>query len=208
MDNNISFKSNIKFIQPANIPKLIPKGVEINFRYPDLNIRKAKNFYTTYILTCTGGGVINNITKEAVGFHILDDKSHYKNFDKLINKIFSQIKPERGLLIGSKDAVEYGFEYSKPQFQKYKKVFSKKIDNLTIFEEHKYPYSQSHYAYSVDEDTWYICTEYLNKNNKTRYVSSIKRLKDVFKNIKIAKGDNLFIDGKKIKRKNAPELFA
>ncbi len=70
-NNNISFKSNIKFGPLSQIKQLNKKGVEIGFLFGEKNNIKAAEFYTCGIKTYTAGGLVTP-NKEALGFHYLD----------------------------------------------------------------------------------------------------------------------------------------
>ena len=204
--DNITFKSKIQFVHNIEFSKNKTKGYYIGYTHNVPNILKADKFYTEAIRTCTGGGLVIP-QKEAIGFHIWDDKTNKKNFELIKNSMFRWIQnPERGLLIGSKKLI--GSPFSIEQFQKFKKSFSEKVPNLTLFEEHANQYSQSHFSYSVKDDTWIIASDYYEPETKKHIVvTSLEALKKAFKTIKIAKGDSLFIGKKEITPQNAPELF-
>ena len=79
---------------------------------------------------------------------------------------------------------------------------------LTEFSIHRYENSQSHYFYETRNDTWTICTEYCKSDNSPlRSVNSLGTLRNAFEKISIAPGDKLFINGKEILPKDAPEIF-
>ena len=204
-NSNISFKSNIRFIDRNTYNKL-KKTNHISFWHDRPNILKATEFYSEGIKTCTGGGIINP-QKEAAGFHIWDDKTNKKNFNTIIASLFRYIKnPERALLIGSKELKDD--KYSIEQFKNFKQVFQNKIKNVTLFEQHNFENSQTHYHYDSETDTWSLFSEYQKKPNGNYFqIKNLKRLKECFKNISIAEGDRLFIGNKEITVKEAPELF-
>ena len=204
MDNNISFKSNIRFVSPKTMLRLNQHGDEIIFW--EKNVIKSPEFYSWNIKTCSGGGLISP-NKEAAGFHVLDDKIHYKANKNIVNYMFSQIMPERALLVGSKDVAKYGYKYSVKAFNKFKKAIQKRVKYVSVFERHTHEYSQTHYHYSLKNDTWTLCHQYLDKNKKEHYVKSIDELKNCFKTIYIANGDRLYIGRKKITPQKHPELF-
>lgn len=120
--------------------------------------------------------------------------------------MFRYIKnPERCILVGSKDLK--GNPYSIKLFKNFKEEFDKRMVNLSIFQKHKYPNSETHYAYSKNDDTWLICTNYVTKDNSLKNVKTINDLKEAFETIKIADGDRLFIGEKEITYKDCPEFF-
>jgi hypothetical protein len=89
---------------------------------------------------------------------------------------------------------------------KLKKNISKKVKNVTLFEEYNHKYAESSFCYSKEKDTWYICTGY-RKNNKYLYVNSPETMLEAFKNIKISNGDKLFIKEQQVLPKDYPHIF-
>ena len=204
-NNSISFTSKIRFVD-RHIYKIMDKKNFIDFIHSKPNILKADEFYSEEIRTCTGGGLVNPY-KEAEGFHFWDDYTNKKNFPHLVNSLFRFVKnPERGLLIGSKE-LEI-FPYSVEQFNRFKKVFLERVKNVTIFQQHTFPYAETHYHYSLADDTWTLCSHYRNeKDLNYKTIKSLDALKKCFKNISIAEGDRLFIGKKEILPTDAPEIF-
>jgi hypothetical protein len=208
-DNGITFTSNIKFVKYSTYEKLCRGCVKIGFSNNERDILNASKFYSKDIRTCTGGGLVAP-KKEAEGFHFLDDINNKKNFMLNIARLFNHIKePKNAVLIGSKDLAENKFSIE--QFQKLKKVFKKKVKNVTSFEEHNYLYSETHYHYSLNTDTWTLCSRYWTRGNDGELVShtvtSVDELRKCFKDISIAPSDRLFIGKKEILPENCPDLF-
>lgn len=196
--NNISFKSNIKFV-PIGLERLTNlRGAEIGFLPGEQNCIKASEFFTHGIKTCTGGGLINP-NKEAIGFHYLDASfSHFFNINKFIKELGKQIQPERGLLVGGKREALHGYIFSIKNFKTFKKELQKLTQNISIFECHKYPYSETDFHYSLENDTWTLCHRFINEKGSVDYVKTPDDLKKCYKKIHIADGDKLFINGKEI----------
>lgn len=205
MTNNISFTSNIKFVAPYNFLK-IRKGDRIGYKHNEINILKTPEFYSEEIRTCTGGGLVNPY-KEALGFHFWDDITNKNNFNSLMHSLFRFVKePQRALLIGSK-ALEKN-HLSIEQFQKIKQIFIERIPNITIFEKHKFRNSESHYYYSLKDDTWTICSTYNTPDNISRHsIKTIEDLKNCFEHIQIAPQDKLYISNTEINPKDYPDIF-
>ena len=204
-NSSITFTSNIHFVDRKTY-NLIKKKNSIGFWHNTPNILKADEFYSEGIKTCTGGGVVIPY-KEAEGFHFWDDRTNKKNFSQIVNSLFRFVKnPQRALLVGSKDLE--GNPYSIEQFQRLKKVFLERIKDVTLFEKHNFDNAQTHYHYSLKDDTWTLFSEY-RKSDKGRYhtVKDLKSLKECFENISIAEGDKLFLNGKEIKINDASEIF-
>ena len=202
-NSNVSFTSKIKFIDGASFFKKSDKGQYIGYFHNEPNAIKCSNFYSEGIRTCTGGGIID-AKGNALGFHYWDDKPNKTNFNNIVVRLFRWIpNADRGILIGSKDIGQYSTE----QFQRFKKVFNERLKHVTIFEKHKYINSGTNYHYDLKTDTWTLSTSISPKNKHYKYVQSINDLKEAFENIKIAEGDELYINGKQIKKEDAPEIF-
>lgn len=204
-NNSISFTSNICFVDRIAYNKIKKKN-SIGFWHTVPNILKADEFYSEGIKTCTGGGVIIPF-KEAEGFHFWDDMTNKKRFPDIVNSLFRFVKnPKRALLVGSKNLDDS--PYSVEQFERFKKVFTDRIKNVSLFEKHRYENSQTHYIYSLNNDTWTLFSEYRKgKNRGYNQVKNLKALKECFENVSIADGDRLFINNKEITKADAPELF-
>lgn len=204
-NSSVSFTSNIHFVDRIAYNKIKKKN-SIGFWHDVPNILKADEFYSEGIKTCTGGGIVIPF-KEAEGFHFWDDMTNKKKFPDIVNSLFRFVKnPQRALLVGSKKLDDS--PYSIEQFERFKKVFTERIKNVSLFERHRYENSQTHYIYSLNDDTWTLFSEYQKgKNIRYNQVKSLKALKECFENISIADGDRLFINNKEITRADAPELF-
>ena len=204
-NNSPSFTSNIRFVNSAYY-KMLAKKNYIDFRHNAPNILKADEFYTEGIRTCTGGGLVSPGI-EAEGFHLWDDKINNKNLPVIINSMFRFVKnPQRGLLIGSKD-LDLNI-YSLPHFKKLKYEFSKRIKDISYFQTHTFENAETHFQYSLKDDTWNICTLYReDAESRLKAAASLKELLTCFRKIFIADGDRLFIGKKEILPKDCPELF-
>jgi len=208
MTTNITFTSNIKFIDSPRFLKQYKHGTRIGFHHNEPNILKSPEFYSCDIRTCTGGGLITP-GKEAEGFHFWDDKPNMKNFRDNLISLFRFVKnPERGLLVGSKNLPDNPF--SIPQFQNFKKAFQERVENITLFEQHSHELAETHYHYSLNTDTWTLSSKYWEPNElivKPHAVKTLNDLLSAFKTIRIAKGDRLFINSREITPKDCPEIF-
>lgn len=217
MDNKISFKSNIRFVNAegfSKISKLIGcsrigyMNAADEFKYIDnakSRLGVSKSFFTEKIRTCVGGGLVTPY-KEAVGFHFFHSERYFNAIGDIVNKgLFKKISmPKRGLLIGGKNMEDY--PYSLKNFAKLKSLISAKVKNLSIFECHKHRKSESHFHYSMKNDTWTIYSDYIVNDTK-KAVSSLEDLKAAFKDIQIAQGDRLFIGETEILPKDCPKIF-
>ena len=204
-NQSISFKSNIRFVNNEAYLALHKKNY-INFVHTTPNILKADTFYSMAIRSCTGGGLVNPGI-EAEGFHFWDDQPNKKKFPELVNSLFRFVKnPQNGLLVGSKE-LSYT-PYSIEQFERFKKVFLERVKNVSIFQTHKFKNSETHYHYSLDTDTWTLCTGYNEHfGGKWKYLKKPDEFLKVFEAVSISDGDRLFIGKKEVLPTEYPELF-
>lgn len=206
MSREISFKSKIQFVDREQFKKIVQKSArwkKSNIDHNSNYMKYGMNFHTTKIRTCTAGGFIIP-QKKSCGFHILNSAFFNEKLDWIFQNTFFNIQPERALLIGSKkyDGVKYSLE----NFKKIKEIVTSKVKDVSIFECHRFPYSESNFHYSASKDTWTILGQY-NYKGKDIQVTTLKDLKRLYKKITIAKGDRLFINGTEILPKNCPRIF-
>lgn len=205
MDNSIAFKSKINFVNLNTFEEVVG-GQKIHHLSRD--ILKASSFYSYDIRTCTGGGVVSPNKHEACGFHILDCYENNVNLNKIIKKIFKYAKvdkPERALLIGGK--LTSSAPLSLQNFKEIKNKLKDKIHKITLFEEHNSFLGQSSFHYDLKTDTWTILSQYAHKEERGTEVLTPELLKRAYKKIKIADGDELYINRKKVLKTEFPEFF-
>lgn len=200
---NISFKSNIHIV-PKQLFDQVVKGKNIDHLSDVLHIIQANQFYTLDVKTCTAGSFISKSGENPVGFHFFDTYINLNKARVLARSVLNQFdkKPNNGLILGSKK-LPNTFKYREHQhsiefFQQLKNTFFEYIDKISIFEGHQKIKSRTHYYYSKDEDTHYICAEYVNRKNEAVSVTNYNQLKKFYKKIKIAQGDHLFINNSEI----------
>lgn len=190
MNNEISFKSKINFVQEVKWYNDFRKGTNIDFRVPAKAFQKAGEFFTEEVRTCTAGGFINSKTGEAAGFHYYDGETGYNNIENFVNMIFKSINPDRCLLLGSNDLKCAPFSVA--SFRKFKEIFTERMKNVTIFEQHVFPWSESNLHYSSCDDRWDIYTMFRPLTDyKEHSVSNAADLQQCFKKIIISDGDVL-----------------
>lgn len=214
---NVSFTSDIKIV-PKSILKKVIKGPEIDHLSDYKKILKNQDFYTFDVRTCTAGGFVS-LKEEPVGFHIYNTPTNFKNVKAFAKNILDMFDTQinNGLIFGGKkvstENVASGEtvknrKVSIPMFQRFKKIFSEAVKNLSVFEEHQNTNGQTHYFHSQAENAHYLCAETQISDKNFQSVSTLEELKAFYKHIKIAKTDNLYINGKEITREMAPEIFA
>lgn len=205
MSNNISFKSKINFVDTDKFIKTIGIRNCEKRRIDHLGkcIMIGEDLYTNKIRTCTGGGfVVPEV--EVCAFHFLNSQHFHEYMESILSFYLSKLKPERALIIGSKRLSTAG--YSLENFQKIKEIIKSNVENVTLFERHRFPCSQSSFHYSVKTDTWTILSQYQYKD-KNYEVTTLKDLRRLFNKISIAKGDRLFVNDKEILPKDCPKIF-
>ena len=193
---NVSFTSNINFVDlPSfyNVENGEYVGFSDNPGDPN-SIRKADEFYTYGVRTCTAGGLIDSSNDEAVGFHYYDGPKNNAALTNYVDSLFKNVKnPDKALILGGKTLQDS--PYSMEQFLKIKELLSKRVDNVTVFEEHTFPWSESHLHYSLPKDTWTIRTMYRPLTDWREYsVLSKDELQKVFKKVEISPEDKLMIN--------------
>lgn len=162
------------------------------------DIKKVLDFFTYCIRSCTAGFVKNSETGEIAAFHILDCPYNLKFINDILKNIFTKVKnPDSAFLLGGKD--EKFAKDSMPIFNTMYDEFTKRIENVTAFKQHVFPYSESNIHYSPSDDTCTIHSMYRPIfDKKTKYATSEKNIKECFKEVILANGDSLYIKDKKI----------
>ena len=199
MGNRVSFKSNINFVS-INQFNSFKKGDYIDYKKDFINAVCSPEFYTESVMDCTAGGIVDPDKKKSVGFHI--------NGLYMLNSPPFEIigKAKNGLIIGSKK-IKYSVN-SLHNFEIIKKYFSEKVQNLSVLGPYRYNEAMSDVHYSLKNDTWTINTIFYKwMFGKMKEVTSLKNLLSAFKEIKISKGDRLFIEEREVLPKDCPEIF-
>ena len=199
MNSRISFKSNINFVGIDSFSK-IRNGNYIDFKKNFINALFSPEFYTESIMDCTAGGFSNTARAKSVGFHITGQYSLNCPPFNIIGKA------KNGLIIGSKNT-KLSIN-SVHNFEIIKKYLSEKVENLSVFCQYRYKSSMSDIHYSLKNDTWTINSIYYNwALGLLHVVDTPKKLLKAFKEIKIAKGDRLFFEGKEVLPAQVPSIF-
>ena len=202
MDNKISFKSRINFVDAKTFIR-VANGIEVNHIHNPIEF--ADEFYTTGVKTCSAGAAVIP-HKTAYGFHTYDCENTNKTIGTRFNidLNLSDEKPKRALIIGSKKRNDRPF--SPLNFNLIKRTLEKYTKHITTFEEQTQEMQQTCLHYDAKTDTYTILTRYL-KDKEVDYIKSIKDLLKSFKTISIAKGDDLYVENIKIEKSEYPELF-
>ncbi len=170
-DDGVSFQSKIKFIDTqafkSKIAGLSPKKHYVGYPWTPDTMKKGKNLYTTSIMDCIAGGIVDN--NSVTMFHLCTRSrkdarnTRQKGFDiknierRILEKIDTAKENLHAFILG-------GFQLEPDS--KYNVNKLNKIEK--IFEKHEIPYSilgarrDVHYfgRYSIfycnKEDTWYV----------------------------------------------------
>lgn len=207
--SNITFSSTINFVSCDQFnDRVNPNKVQI---IPSWCVEpcsaEGDEFYSVQLRSCSGGGIVKP-NEKVVGFHFFDCQKNLDEVDKNVDDLFEKNPDaERGLVIGAKDLPRA--ECSVPQLLKIRDRFLERLKSVSIFNTHSNPDSETNYYYSVEDDEWTINTQYSNPpgHPNVHDVDTLEKLKNAFKEIKIADGDELLIMGMKVKKEDAPEFF-
>jgi len=208
--DNVSFTSRINFVNGITFDSKFLRGTYVdfrtesdisNFQYFNLpwfrkkmrgDIVCADEFYTDGVRTCTSGGIIDLKTGKCAGFHFYDCQENFNKVNKILESLFALVpNPDRALILGSKKLT--GSQYSIQMFEEIIKGLKAKIDKVTVFKEHIFPYSESDLHYNLKNDTWTIHSMFRPITDiKVYSVDSDSKLKSCFKKVEIADGDNVY----------------
>ncbi|MCQ2738900.1 MAG: hypothetical protein MJ237_01590 [bacterium] len=189
--NNISFKAKINFVSPSTFDK-VAYGKDISY----YSFVTGHNLKTHSIRNCIGVLAVDYKNKFAKGGHIYPHED-YLSSNNITDSFCTDFTPQKAFLIGSKKLATN--DISIQIFQKFKNLLKKNIKDLTLFEQHTYPFSESDFVYHYDNDTLTVCTSFKRpKEAKEHYVSNLNELLECFKIIEIAKDDILCFEDKPV----------
>lgn len=176
----ITFQSKIKFIHPYDfklkIAKLNPKRHEVGWPWTAETMKKGKNLYTTNIMDCIAGGIVDD--KKALMFHLgiynqdKAKKNHQKGFsiENIRHRILERINLNNdnlhGIIIGGFQ-LELGDKYNVKRLNKIKKIFEENNIPYSIFGARKDVHCFGSYSlfYSSKEDTWFITNNLVGRKS-------------------------------------------
>ncbi|MEW5819279.1 MAG: hypothetical protein AB1782_03740 [Cyanobacteriota bacterium] len=207
--SNITFQAKIKFIPYAEFEKkfgIDKTGIDFNdkrFCYDtkDRAIINGREVYTSCIQVCVAGGITDK--KNAVMWHFNPGKvlGVLKNkMTKLKKDIANNLHREQleGLIIGGSPT----FLKSQKVFLELMKLFSSVKSNLeqaiTLLWHSNSQLSAA--SYEAKSDTWSIGVFELNKYGKDKD-SIIRRLKEVYSDIKVSDSDTVYLNEQKVENK-------
>ena len=196
--DSVSFTSKINFVDAKTFYYKFRRGMYINPRDTDEFIIKGDEIFTDEIRTCTGGGVVDFSNSVVGGFHFFDDFDNNQALERFFKELFEKIKnPQRALIVGGKQLKNS--IYSLPNFAEICKGIREKVPKVTVFGEHKLPWSETDIHYSIKDDTWTIHSMYRPITDyKEHEVLSLDDLHEAYKSVNLAEGDSLYINGEPV----------
>lgn len=206
-NNNLNFKSNIHFVSSPNFRKQAFK----NYFYCTSNsplidsMQKGGKIWTQSVRTCSAGGLVDS--KGALGFHFFNCLETIKKVKEDLIPIIQKenSKTQSALLIGAKRICDSSPMLFDTVLEKLKEVV-----NPSYFKIFKNIYSECGVGYDKPSDSWFINLT-VPKDDSRHYIPkdilTLEELQNDFEEIKIAPQDKLFINGKEIKKSDAPEIF-
>lgn len=195
--DRISFTSKINFVDLKTFDKNFRKGKYIECRENGNDIVIAPEFFTEQVRTCSGM-VLKGLLRKVAGCHRYDNETNYNNLPKFLHDLFEVIKaPDSAIIIGGKDLSDS--IYSMPIFKGICEGVKERVPKVTIFGQHRLPWSESHFHYSAKEDTMTINSMYRPLTDyREHQVLSKEDLYKAFEYVELADCDTLYIDGKQI----------
>lgn len=208
--NNLSFQSKIKFVpQRVFREKEIFPFIDCKKRTEPLpsSIIRDREFHTSNIRTCTGGGLVD--FDGVLGFHFFDCQENIEKVGNALANIidFKTRNNKSALLIGSKELPSR--PDSVPLFERIRGIVASFV-TPSVFKTHSNLLAESSIAYEKAADTWTIftplpkCPVYMPDEP---FIDSLDSLLAAFKEIKIAPQDSLYIGEKQIQKSDCPRIF-
>lgn len=208
--NSPTFNAKIKFVDTK---KFADYALDNYFYcahpYQDLadSMIVGKKFWTSEVKSCTAGGIVGK--EETLGLHIYDC---HMNVRKVATSFVRTVKekivePISAFIMGSKDIPSA--PDSVPLYKEVAKQ-TKKMVTPSEFETFANKFSEADIGYIRESDTWLVNAVSLENPmlpiNRTE-IETVNDLKSMFKSIKIAPQDRLFIGEKEVLVSEHPELF-
>lgn len=196
--DNVSFTSKINFVDAKTFYYKFRQGLYVDPRDVDEFVCKSNEIFTDEVRTCTAGGVIDFNNSVVGAFHFFDDFDNNLALGRFLKELFGKIQnPQRALIVGGKQL--RNSIYSIPNFTEICKGIKERVPKVTVFGEHKFPWSETDIHYSLKDDTWTIHSMYRPYNDyKEHEVLSLEDLHEAYKSVELAEGDSLYINGEQV----------
>ena len=189
--DNVSFKARIR---PTTMKEFteatadIYKRASVEYPWTAKETIKAAKAYTTDILDCTAGGIVDESDKNVVLFHICPTQPQNFNFEEIEKHIMSFVEEGRGKLRGFLIGSQKIFKDSDILFKKLQKMLKNKKIPITIIKGTKE--DKTHILYDSKKDEWLISNFAINHKIHSGEKDAKKILTDCFDEVKIAAGDS------------------
>ncbi len=188
--DNVSFKARIR---PTTMKEFteattdIYKKASVEYPWTAKETIKAAKAYTTDILDCTAGGIVDETGKSVVLFHICPTQPQNFNFEEIEKHIMSFVEEGKGKLKGFLIGSQKIFKDSDVLFKKLQKMLKNKKIPTTIIKGTKE--DKTHILYNADKNEWLVSSFAINHKINNGEKDAKKILTDCFDEVKIAKGD-------------------
>ncbi len=193
---NISFGTKINFIPYDRFRHTdLSDFTYFDYDFDSVNIINGKKLYTEGVASCASGILLDGQKTSAFAWHILNSKKVYSKLTTFSEKIKPQLiePPSNAILIGSKNQ-----DYSKPTFENIRKQIKEMTTNISLFECQKNIIQATNFSYDSNNDLLDIYVAFYN--DKIKSIKSYKDLFHLFENIQISPTDELYIDGRLVKK--------
>lgn len=190
--DNVSFKARIR---PTTMKEFteatadIYKIASVEYPWTAKETIKSAKAYTTDILDCTAGGIIDETGKNVILFHICPTQPQNLNFKEIEKHIMSFVEEGKGKLKGFLLGSQKMFHDSEMMFKKLHRMLKNKKIPTTIIKGTKE--DKTHILYDSKKDEWLISNFLINHKIYSGERDTSKILTDCFDEVKIAKGDYL-----------------
>lgn len=200
----ISFKANIKFVNEATFIRITDGYESVNLA----DIGLFKKACTNGAGPCIAGGMSNK--NKGIIFHFPGfDENESLNLDSYFQKLKDEGKKITGFITGGEDDSRTT-AFSINTFKKIKKFFDdQKIKTSIMCGQKNMACTDLMYipgkASNTAQDTWVL--NYYNYSDPKDRIKTVEDLKKAYKYIHISNTDTLWINGKKVERKDIPDIL-
>ncbi len=188
--DNVSFKARIR---PTTMKEFteatadIYKRASVEYPWTAKETIKAAKAYTTDILDCTAGGIVDETGKNVVLFHICPTQPQNFNFEEIEKHLMSFVEEGKGKLKGFLLGSQKMFHDSEMMFKRLHRMLTSRKIPTTIIKGNKD--DKSHILYNAAKDEWLISNFAINQKIHNGEKDAKKILTDCFDEVKVATGD-------------------
>ena len=187
---DVSFKARIR---PVSLKEFtentadIYRRASVEYPWTAKETIKTSKAYTTDILDCTAGGIIDKNGKNVILFHICPTQPQNFDFETIEKHIMAMVESGKeglqGFLLGSQKM----YKDSEMMFKKlHRMLTSRNIPTSTIKGSKE---DKTHILYNAAKDEWLISNWGINQKLHNGEKDSEKILKDCFEEVKLSNCD-------------------